>query len=656
MTAILFFIAAFFAGDRISSLFLPEFRKKSSTAFWVRCASAFGTGTLFLGWLTYFSAWAFYRVGGKQEPLKWANLLVIGTVFAWLAIYVLVCAIRKKPVAARPGEGKPGIGETFFFLLLAVFLTFIMFYVFRVRDNVMFSGYTVFSDYSPHTAMIRSFSHENNYPTQYPHFGGEDIRYHFMFQFLVGNLEYLGMRIDYAYNVPSILSLFFFLVMLAMIAKRLGAGLKGQILTVLLFLFRSGTAFFRFVYEHLQAGDLLRTLRNNSVFIGYTPNENWGLWNFNVYLNQRHLAFGLLIGSLVIWTCLDWLIRSCPSPAPPVGRMLKDTFFSAEAWKWKEPERALFIGYILGSAAFWNGAAVIGTLLILAGFGLFSRHKLDYFLLACAAVFVSVLQSRIFIRGDAVSPALQFGFIAEDKTLIGILWYLAQITGFVFLGMLIYLFVCSRVERVLIISFLLPVVFTFCFSLTTDITVNHKYIMIAYAFITVLWSLALTKLWRKGKGFRVLIPLLLVCLMATGIYDFVVILRNNGWGHEVGVPLDSELTRWLNEHLDSDDLLLSPQYAINEVTLSGCMMYCGWLYYSWSAGYDTAHRSPMQKIMYSTYQVNTLKDTVREEGITYILYEDGMTIEEQECREDVIARAFPKVFENDYIRIYEVTE
>lgn len=63
--------------------------------------------------------------------------------------------------------------------------------------------------------------------------------------------------------------------------------------------------------EHLQAKDLWATLRDNTTFIGYTTNENWGLWNFNVYLNQRHLAFGLLIVSLVIWLFMDWLDIGC---------------------------------------------------------------------------------------------------------------------------------------------------------------------------------------------------------------------------------------------------------------------------------------------------------------------------------------------------------
>ena len=44
------------------------------------------------------------------------------------------------------------------------------------------SGFTTFGDFSPHTAMIRSFSFHNNFPTQYPHYGGVDVKYHFMFQ------------------------------------------------------------------------------------------------------------------------------------------------------------------------------------------------------------------------------------------------------------------------------------------------------------------------------------------------------------------------------------------------------------------------------------------------------------------------------------------
>lgn len=96
-----------------------------------------------------------------------------------------------------------------------------MFYVFRMKDGLLYSGFSVYGDYAPHTAMMRSFSRGNNSPTQYPHYGGQDVKYHFMFQFLVGNLEYLGLRLDLGYNLVSIMSLSGFLMVFYGISYRM---------------------------------------------------------------------------------------------------------------------------------------------------------------------------------------------------------------------------------------------------------------------------------------------------------------------------------------------------------------------------------------------------------------------------------------------------
>ena len=658
MGAVAFLAGAFFVGDRLGSLIFPEEPGERRWGIWVKLAAAFGFGTLTVTWLVYFAAWGIHSQAGREDALLWANVLILGSVYLWMILYCLIRVLSKKPVVPVNKACRPILTDSIIFFLLIVLTAFLMFYIFHVKDGVLFSGFTVFSDYAPHTAMIRSFSHENNYPTQYPHFGGEDVRYHFMFQFLTGNLEYLGMRIDAAYNVVSTLALVFFLMLLLCLVRRLGGGGVGAVLALVFFFFRSGTAFFRFALEHWQAGDLWETLKTNTSFIGYTPNENWGLWNLNVYLNQRHLAFGLLIGTLTIWVCLDWLENSSEKNAAVRGRPVmsefRRLFFSRDAWRCKNPEMAMFIGALLGLTAFWNGAAVIGVLLILAGFAVFSENKLDYFLLACAAVFMAVMQSKVFIFKDAVSPIFSFGYIVEDKTIGGVLLYLAQITGFYFIGMVVVIILCRKVEREMIVSFLLPVVFAFCFSLTTDINVNHKYIMISYAFMTVIWGLVIERALRLGWLCRIMSLVIIFCMTATGFYDFVVILKDNGPGHEIGVDLSSPLTEWLNENLDEKDLLLTPQYSINDVTLSGVMMYCGWPYYAWSAGYDTYYRAEKQQMMYSTYQVSTLKALCEEEHITYILYEDGMTVEGMECREDTIARAFPLAFDYGYIRIYKV--
>lgn len=201
--------------------------------------------------------------------------------------------------------------ELLLFGILTVFVTWMMFYVFHMKDGILYSGFSVYGDYAPHTAMMRSFSRGNNFPTQYPHYGGQDVKYHFMFQFLVGNLEYLGLRLDLGYNLVSILSLAGFLMVLYGISYRMFKSFWAGAAAIVFFFFRSGTAFWRYLWEHLQAGDLVRTLEENTAFIGYTTNENWGLWNFNVYLNQRHLAFGLLMAAVAVWTFMDWVEAGC---------------------------------------------------------------------------------------------------------------------------------------------------------------------------------------------------------------------------------------------------------------------------------------------------------------------------------------------------------
>ena len=313
-------------------------------------------------------------------------------------------------------------------------------------------------------------------------------------------------------------------------------------------------------------------------------------------------------------------------------------------------------GMFLGLTSFWNGAAVIGGLLILLGFAVFSDGKLDYLILAATSVIFSVLQTRIFIWGEAVSPSLYWGFLSDDKTLWGVLWYLIQMSGIFFVGAVVLVFLLKkRQQRAALISFLFPAAFAFFVSLTPDIAVNHKYIMISYAFTTIFWAWALMQLFQKKILHRIVAVLLAVCLTITGIYDFVVIIRNNGPGHRVSVNMNSDLTDWLEEHLTHEDLILTPEYSINEVTMSGVMMYMGWPYYAWSAGYDTYYRAAQAKTIYSTINKEELKKLVKQEKITYILYEEGMEYEQQYCREETIASVYKLVYETEdgRIRIYE---
>ena len=723
MLGIIYLILAEILGYKASKILIEEGTKFSFiNRIWLTLPASFGVGTLLLTWVVYIISWFFSVVGKVENPLLYGNAIGM----AGVLIFIILIEVQKYRSHSSLVRSNMEIGlteqidqdrklkkksrklsmdnlitdksrfkkELILFGLLAAFITYMMFYVFYMKDGILYSGLTVYGDYAPHTAMIRSFSMGNNFPTQYPHYGGADVKYHFMFQFLAGNLEYLGMRMDVAYNIVSLTSLTGFLMLLYQLALRITGKMCCGVLTIFLFFFRSGMAFYRFVWEHIQAGNLLETLTENVSFIGYTTNENWGLWNFNVYLNQRHLAFGLLMVTLALYLFMDWLETGTMHEEKGFVWM-KERLFSKEGWRSRNLEQALLMGLFLGLCAFWNGAAVIGGLLILCGFAVFSDGKLDYLIMAAVTIFFSYLQTKIFISGSAMSPQIYLGFLAEDKTVWGVVKYLFWMSGVFFLGLLVLVWFMRRRERAILLGFIFPTIFAFVLLMTPDINVNHKYIMISYAFLTIFWAWTICNFWtgervkrnvkiaderktedieneikketsqsdvktgrdRKIRKFagKVLAAILTICLSITGIYDFAVIVKGNGPGRRVAVNMNSDLTCWLAEHLDKNDLLLTPEYSMNEVTMSGVMLYCGWPYYAWSAGYDTNYRAAQAVTIYTTSDSETLKSTVKQEKITYILFEDGSEFEQQVCQEKIIAATYEKVYETQdgRIRIYK---
>lgn len=642
----------------------PRQTTERGNRIWVVLPAAFGMGILMLTWAVYILSWMFSICAGVEHPLFYGNLIVflvdillLSGIFRWKKKKQQKMFVISERMISRKWILKK---ELLLFGILTVFVTWMMFYVFHMKDGILYSGFSVYGDYAPHTAMMRSFSRGNNFPTQYPHYGGQDVKYHFMFQFLVGNLEYLGLRLDLGYNLVSILSLAGFLMVLYGISYRMFKSFWAGAAAIVFFFFRSGIAFWRYLWEHLQAGDLVRTLEENTAFIGYTTNENWGLWNFNVYLNQRHLAFGLLMAAVAVWTFMDWVEAGC-SHKEQGFLWVRNRFFTKKAWICRNVDTAILLGLFLGLTAFWNGAALIGGLLILAGLAVFSDGKLDYVICAGLAVLFSELQSKIFVSGSVMSPSFYWGFLADNKSISGVLWYLVEISGFFFVGMIVAAVFLKRGQRAVLMGCLLPMAFAFLVSLTPDINVNHKYVMISYAFVTVFWGwivrcvfLAVKNSWKKWAG-RAAAAVLCICLSATGIYDYVIILRDNDSAHRMTVNMESSLTDWLSANLKKNDLLLTPEYTMNEVTMSGAMLYCGWPYYAWSAGYDTGYRAGQAVLIYTTDDPELLKAAVKQEKITYILFEEDMEFEQQECREDIIRETYPLVYtsEDGRIRIYE---
>lgn len=693
MLSFLYLIIATAVGWQITGLIIRPDEDRRMNLIWVRLASSFGVGTLVITWPLYIAAYIFHVILAHEKPLLPANIIVLGVSLLLLAVVFL--SGRSK--ADRGHERWARLvnelitdrslfrKEAVFYLFILGFVWFSFHYVLHMNGSDLELGFTVFSDYAPNISLIRSFAWFNNFPTEYPFYAGEDIKYHFMFMFLNGNMEFLGLPLSFAYNLTSTLSLTGFLILLTQFALRISGRLSAAILTAVLFVFRSGFALFIFINEHMAAGDLIEAFRTNDAFIGYTTNENWGLWNFNVYLNQRHLGFGLLIATTVLWYFHGYLEEACRKPdtaekedssdsgtdktqtmTSGLVRWFRGLFLCRDAWTVKAPDLALLLGLIFGLSSFWNGACVIGGLLILAGFALFSKNKLDYLILAVTTVLIAELQTKAFIFGSAVSPTFLWGFISTDKSLAGVIWYLSEIAGLTIIGSLFLLPAAGRIQRILIAAFWLPVLFTFTFSLTPDVTVNHKYIMMAMAYLSVIWAEITVQLFseKSGRplgprnvGGKILAVILIVFLSANGFYDYIIILRDNDSQHRYTVNTESELTAYVRENLTSEDLVLSGPDSVSELTVSGCRLYCGWPYYAWSAGYDTDIRFYIAKDIYTSMTDEEVAYTLNEQGITYVLYENGMTYDDEPASEDRFINTCELAFatSDGAFRLYKVS-
>lgn len=670
MPAIIFLVSAFLCGFGIAGK-IPAGRK-AENAIWCRIAMAIGIGYLVSGWTAYFVSYTVKVVFGMKYPKVYGNAVAI-VVTCFIAFVVMK---GKRHAEDRPGiqNKRLFVREGLFLGVLFGFILWTMFYVFHIDTEngkeILKSGVTVFSDYSPHTAMIRSFSFHDNFPTQYPHYGGQDIKYHFMFQFLAGNLEYLGMRIDWAFNLISAVSLWGFLVLLFYFTQELTGNTAAGVLTVLMFFCRSSIAVFDRLIQSIASGNWRDFLHNTS-FIGYTAHEDWGLWNYNVFLNQRHLGFGLLIAIIPIMYFsehLDWLDKKKEinekKNAVSQSRaavVMKTTWLSKQAWMLSPdwPIAAAF-GVMLGALAFWNGAVVVAALLILAGFAVMSSNKFDYVITAVNAIALSFAQKKLFMpvgiassMKDEMKTRFYFGFLADKQTAGGVISYLIMLSGVFFLGVAVFLIIFKGKKRAMIAAFLLPVIFAFTVSMTPDIAVNHKYIIISTIFLNMIWAYALTRLWGSRNIFlRTLAVLLAITLTATGAYDLLTIY--NADKRALKIDMGSGLTEWLKENVKENDLVLTGEESMSEITLSGIMLYNGWPYYAWSAGYDTDTRAANAIEIYSSKDKEKVKELVKKEGIDYIIYEDGMTYEEHECSDEVIKKIYKCVFKKGDMKVYKV--
>ena len=635
--------------------------KTSVSSFFIKFPLYYVTGTLSVTWTVYISACIFSKC---DEPLIPANLIAL---ILYSAIdFVLIFRKRKTVFKTFSGALTRITG-----IEIAVFVIVLMFWILldsltlSYSDGMLDVGVSVFSDFTPHLSMVRSFSKMQNFPSDYTFFAGEDMKYHFMFQFLCGNLEFLGFRLDLALNVPSIISMVTAYMALYSFAVRLFSRRSVGFLSMLLLTFRSSFSFFIFA-GGLQSGRVLEELSSNRGFIGSTQNESWGLWNLNVYCNQRHLAFCLTIAIIVLYYMMpaveEAFARLCRGDGliNTFRRFIFESLLSREGWKFGDIRLSIFMGIMLGLSGFWNGAVFVAVILVLFFMAVVSDRRTDFLIIGVTGALLSLIQAKCFIDSSVFTTTFYYGFLSEGKTMVSSIVYLVRLLGILPILMAVIFAVSKPAGKYMIFCASVPLIFAFTVSLTPDVAVNHKYVMFSVMLFDVFAARFLVSMFRvNGISMKVLTCILVFTMTVTGVYDMYCLLHTNVPEANMHFNPDSELQQWIWQNTDHHAIFLTPDIFLRgnstgEFILSGARIYDGWPYYAWSAGYDTFGRGDVQLNIYEAENIDSLYEIVDKEKIRYIfLNVETFTSETFDLHFDTLYSAFePVYFSNDDEWVY----
>ncbi len=462
MAAIFYIIASISLGAGIILILMPYMKnrlvpfvsdKNSVSKNFLFFPAAYLVGTLILSWITYFLAVIFKDA---ENPLLNANLyaflIVIASVFAMC--FFNRTRLNKWFYEFKKYGFKVSFSPMEWFILLfsAAFWSFFMFRSLFMDGNVIRAGVSAFSDFGAHLPVVRNFSEGQNFPAQYPHFPDGTMRYHFMFYFYAANLEYLGLNIAWAINLPSILSLVSFSMLLYGLSVGITNKTVAGFLSCVFFAFRSSFAFFTYTYGFKNFSDFMFALKNNLYadgspreHIGNTFRENWGLWAQKVYVNQRHLAFAMGLFILVLYLLLPLFINTIKSlrhKTPPhkttkstkmagVRSYITEIFLTKDAWLPEALIPCILSGLLLGLIAFWNGAVVIAAISVFFVMAALSKHKLEYLIMAVITFLLSTFQSKIFVGSGTGSVSIQYkpGFLTESSDISIVSKYYTELLG-----------------------------------------------------------------------------------------------------------------------------------------------------------------------------------------------------------------------------------
>ncbi|MHB1454834.1 MAG: hypothetical protein ACYCYM_12900 [Saccharofermentanales bacterium] len=554
--------------------------------FMMQLAGSFLIGSLFSGTFLYLMDLLMISAFGN----RWAANVIYS--IAALGVSALLIYRNRNAFAFRAGfdalsEDSVSLVVIITSLWYSLWMNYYTFYT--DKGNIVLRG-GAWSDIMYHHAFIRSISLGANVPTTYPYFADTEIHYHFMFNYFGGKLAQFGMSTINALNITSALGFAAMLILLFELGRTYFRSNAVGVLTALFMVLHSSAAAFKWAYGH----SIAETLQKSG-WLKDVNYEGWGLFNFNVFVNQRHFAFGL---AFCVFVVLFMILKAKEMPEKDDSTGIRGSL------KWKALGPFVLLGLSIGIFPYWN--VIVASICIgFIGLHAISEFNLNrsysYRMLAAALIAVVLVlpQLLMFKSGDTVLtgyPMFQPGYEIQNFGLLTFLSYYYKVLGVKFLLILAAVFFIDQNKRGDYLIFLIPFTMANIWQFGKVQYDNNKLMIISLMFANMFAAYLIVRIyqlagqWAKkfGNGkpdglarlsgvFKGIAVVLTISVILAGVIDLYA-LKNMG---KINIKdSDSSLRSWIVDNTEPDAIFLTGNFipygdnAITGVTLSGRMLYC----------------------------------------------------------------------------------
>ena len=696
MLAIIYLAVSTYLGDLVCCRF---FRFISIQH---RLATGFLVGLLISTWITFVAAVVFH---GISQPLVAANL-------AFVVLFgVVVLVSRRWPNknveidSVRPGGNQ--LSDSLWLAACLVFACWLMFATLSFKNGEFQIAFKAWTDFGANVSLTQSFALGKNFPPQHPFFPGEFIRYHFLFWFQCGNLEFLGLNPVWSINLLSVLSLLALMVLIATFGEILFNSRAVGRFGAALFFFSSSLSYLPFLRSQPNIREALHAIWSAKEFLpsGYPfRGETWGVLSANVFAYQRHLISGIGLFFVALIFAVEQYqqrasikeekriesvvpvenqsaIESAPNerlplttepPIAGVGRVENESAIEPVSSDAPPPDAEppkpfpfagwpswIFAGVLIGLLPYWNsptfiaGLAVFGCLMVLAP--LRSRTAM----LLAAAIVVGLPQVLLLRSGNTTSYSLfNPGYTLESASPWLVVKYLGWTFGVKWILLWVAIVFTTGFQRRLLLALSSLVAIVFLFQLSVDVFNNHKLLNIWATCVNVYAAFAL---WQIAKQ-KIVGPILAVLLTIATVFGGLVDLFPLHNDPTLAVSYKNDrLTEWLLTNTQPSDVFLTHTLLTHPILFTGRKIYLGYTLFAWTAGYNVPDRETVYREMFQESDVGRLKALLHDNNIAYVAIDDGVRHNESlpDLNEYLFDQNFQKVFEDtaqayDNVVIYKV--